>query len=431
MNEFNEKLLNQITKLNPVVWQNKKKETSDQALSKLDITYTDIIDAAERLNRFRPLISNLFPETVNGIIESPLLAIPAMKKAMENLYQKDIGGRLYLKCDSHLKIAGSIKARGGIYEVLKHAETLAMAAGILSPEDNYAKLAQPQFKDFFSRYKIAVGSTGNLGLSIGIISSALGFQVTVHMSADAKEWKKKLLRSKGVTVIEYSEDYSKAVAEGRKQCAADPDCYFIDDENSKDLFLGYSVAALRLLDQLNKASITVDDRHPLYVYLPCGVGGAPGGITFGLKHIFKDNVNCYFVEPTHSPCMILGLLTGKYDQLHVREYGIDNITEADGLAVGSPSKLVSHIAEKLIDGIYTISDDELFKLLALLNDTEGIKIEPSAAAGLLGPTLLDTSQNATHICWATGGLLLPDEIYSDMYHKGKGLLNSIKTGINR
>ena len=358
-----------------------------------------------------------------------------MKSKIEEIYNQEISGQLLLKCDSHLAISGSIKARGGIYEILKHAEDLATENNMLTINDDYSNIDSDRFREFFSNYSIAVGSTGNLGLSIGIISAQLGFKVYVHMSADAKQWKKDLLRSKGVTVIEYESDYSKAVEEGRKQAEADPNMYFVDDENSVNLFLGYAVAAYRLKKQLEDMNVVVDEDHPLFVYLPCGVGGGPGGVAFGLKLVFKDHVHCFFAEPTHSPCMVIGLMTGMHDLVSVQDFGIDNITDADGLAVGRASGFVGKTLENLISGSYTVNDDELYILLSMLSDTENIQLEPSALAGVHGPiqlfrdeagqkyiensNLKNTIKHATHIAWGTGGSMVPKDVMETYYKKGQ------------
>lgn len=433
-------ILGDMMDYKPVFWINGMLDKADNVLPSLVIAYEDMIDAEKRLLRFAPLISRLFPETSGkkGLIESETVHINEMKRSLEKLYGRSFGGALMLKCDNYLTVAGSIKARGGIYEVLKHAEDLAIGSGMISVDDDYSRMADPDFREFFGKYSLAVGSTGNLGLSIGIMGSALGFKVTVHMSADAKEWKKRLLRSRGVNVIEYSSDYSKAVEEGRKQSQQDPSSYFVDDEHSRNLFLGYSVAAFRLKGQLNDLGVTVDRDHPLFVYIPCGVGGAPGGICYGLKQVFGDNVHVFFVEPTHAPCMLLGLSTGAHDKLAVQDFGMDNVTDADGLAVGRPSGFVGKMVEKLLSGIYTVEDNELYKLLAVMKDSEAIKIEPSATPGLLGPIWLEGSDEgkryikahdlsdrmkaANHIAWATGGLFVPEDMMQEFYDKGKKLL---------
>jgi len=424
-------VIKSLMEYKPVFWINNNLDSSKNVLPGLSLNIKDMEDAEKRLQRFAPLISRLFPETADkdGLIESELVNVGNMKNSIQKVYEQSFEGRLLLKCDNYLPVAGSIKARGGIYEVLKHAEDLAFEHGMIDINDDYSKLAEPEFREFFGRFSLAVGSTGNLGLSIGIMGSALGFKVTVHMSADAKEWKKSLLRSRGVNVIEYSSDYSKAVEEGRRQSQQDPNSYFVDDENSKSLFLGYSVAAFRLKKQLGGMKIDVDENHPLFVYVPCGVGGAPGGICFGLKHVFGDDVHVFFVEPTHSPCMLLGMATGENEKLSVQDFGLDNITDADGLAVGRPSGFVGKMVEKLLSGIYTVEDKELYKLLAMMKDEENIKIEPSATPGLLGPLKvagsIEGKKNATHIAWATGGLFVPDAMMQEFYERGKKQLDEL------
>ncbi len=412
-----EDIINRIKNKEPVFYKNNIVEkTPMNFLGELDIGINDIWDAKRRMSRFAPVINSLFPETNGGIIESPF--VPAEKLAA-SLYP-NLKGSMWLKLDSHLEVAGSIKARGGLYEVLKVTEDILIAANMLDPSDDYIKILDPHIRELLSEYTISVASTGNLGLSIGIMSAALGFNARVHMSRDAKQWKKERLRQKGVEVIEHNGDFTYAVSMGRKEAENDEKIHFVDDERSRNLFMGYAVAALRIRDDFEKFGIVPSREKPVILYLPCGVGGAPGGITFGFRHVFNDAVECYFAEPVSSPSMMLGVLTKGYGKTNVNDYGLDNVTELDGLAVASPSDFVAPLAERLCDGFYTINDDDMFKYLYLLDKNENIKIEPSAAAGIPGPFMTgNINRDAYHIIWTTGGLFVPGFIYDKMYQKGK------------
>lgn len=394
----------------------------------------DIAEAEKRFERFAPFIRNRFPETAasGGRISSPLREISAMQGGI--CTQGRPGGdgvrppgRLFLKMDSELAVAGSVKARGGFNEVLKHTEDVVREQGLYDGADIGDWLADPATRSLFAGWKVQVGSTGNLGISIGMMSAAAGYDAIVHMSSDARQWKKDKLRGSGVTVIEYDSDYSAAVRSGREQSDRDETSYFVDDENSVSLFLGYATAAQELRAQLAEAGIVPGAEAPLFVYIPCGVGGAPGGITFGLKAAFGDAVHCFFAEPVQAPCMLLGMCTGKHNGICVQDIGLTGSTEADGLAVGRPSGFVGRVMEPLVSGIVTVDDYRLGDYGKQLLGTEQIYIEPSACAGIRGYADYLTHrafgeylrtrglgreqmENAVHVLWATGGSLVPPEL---------------------
>nr|WP_256115689.1 D-serine ammonia-lyase [Shinella lacus] len=275
----------------PTLWTNPLYRDNAIGDASLPLTPDHVDEAQANWARLAPLLETCFPElkATAGAIRSNLIELEALRDALG--YGGAEFGRVFVKADSALPVAGSIKARGGVYEVFVFAEALARREGLLKDGQDIGDLAGAEAKALFSRHTIAVGSTGNLGLSVGVAARALGFKATVHMSSDAKAWKVERLRKLGVEVVQHEADYTTAVENARLVAESDPSIYFVDDEQSRQLFLGYSVAALELAEQLHAQSIVVDAEHPLFLYLPCGIGGAPGGVTYGAKKVFGDFVH--------------------------------------------------------------------------------------------------------------------------------------------
>lgn len=425
-------LLVRLQSKEPHLWLN---PNVGQALPKGAPTTDQIAQAEDRIARCEPLMAALFPALTNtaGRVESRLMPAGKLQLALSQANGRQ--GAWFLKRDDTLPIAGSIKARGGFHEILALAESIAIEHGLLDVSGDRLLLASPPARALFAQYTVMVSSTGNLGLSIGVMAAALGFEAVVHMSIDAKQWKKERLRQHGVKVVEHEGDYSQAVSAGRNQALAMPRCHFVDDEGSLMLFLGYAAAARPLAKQLAEAGRIVDAQHPLFVYLPCGVGGAPGGITYGLKALFGPHVHCFFAEPVASPCMLVQLAAGCNEPVSVYDIGLDNRTDADGLAVGQASYLVSPLMTAQLSGVFTVSDEQLYQQLQEVKQSMDIDLEPSAAAGVGGPAWLCESpegreylqrhnlnlSEATHVIWTTGGSLVPPEEHQRYQARAKAL----------
>jgi len=133
--------------------------------------------------------------------------------------------------------------------------------------------------------------------------------------------------------------------------------------------------------------------------------------------------------------LVLTLLSN--EQVSVYDFGIDNRTAADGLAVGRPSGFVGRSMQRLIDGYYTVPDEQLYRQLAQLEAIEGHRLEPSALAGLPGFLRVTGERqgyrqrlglsaqrlaNATHLVWGTGGSMVPDDEMQAYLAQGRTLL---------
>ena len=258
-----------------------------------------------------------------------------------------------------LPISGSIKARGGIYEGAQACGGFGPSGGGFSRGKIPMLFLQslrsvPSFRSILWRWV----PREIWGLSIGIMGAALGFQVFVHMSTDAKQWKKDLLRSRGARVIEHHGDYGRAVEEGRRQAREDPRMHFVDDESSEDLFLGYATAAGRLQKQLRETGYPGGSGASAFRLSSLRAWGVlPEGITLGLKFLFW-RCGALFLCGAH-PCPLCsfgdshgGCTTG----WGWRISAWTTVPMRTALRWGRMSGLVGRGVGSLVSGGFTVSD---------------------------------------------------------------------------
>lgn len=260
------------------------------------------------------------------------------------LLNKYLGVEVLIKCENQQR-GGSFKSRGAFNAILARTER-----GLVSKDRG-----------------IVTYSSGNHGQAMALASFQLGIPVVILMPTDAPKVKVDMAKSYGVEIIMYDPENDDRIALA-EQLAAERDLEIVPSFNDADIIAGHGTAVMELIREVGH----LDD-----VILPVGGGGLISGSALASK-VFNPNAKVWGVEPENANDAQQSLEKGEVITIP------SPMTIADGARVRHISQLTLDIMKKGVDGIITVSDDEIFTAMKLVADRLKLVSEPTGVLGLAG-----------------------------------------------
>ncbi len=223
----------------------------------------------------------------------------------------------------------------------------------------YNKISQ------LSAKKIVAASSGNHGIAVAYCSRLLGKQCTVVVPETAVKEKVDVIEEYGAGVIKFGKYHSDREAKAR-EIAGETGATFVPPFNDPDIIAGQGTCGLEITQQL-------DDFDSVIV--PVGGGGLISGISIAIKSL-KPSARVFGVEPTGAPKMQASLSAGKIVMINEPK------SIADGLIPASVGDLTLEACQKNVDGMFSVTDDEILSAMKLLIEETHIFPEPSGSAPL-------------------------------------------------
>ncbi len=213
---------------------------------------------------------------------------------------------------------------------------------------------------------------GVLGISAGNHAQALaygatqeGIPCTVVMPATAAISKVAAARAYGARIVQYGATSIEAFAEYERLLAAEgqvPVHPFADPE----VIAGQGTIGLELLED-------VDDLDAVIV--PVGGGGLIAGLAVALKEQ-RPRLRVVGVEPEGAAGLSRALAAGRVEPLETIQ------TIADGLAAPFASQITLEIAQRYVDDVVLVSEQEIAQAVVLVLERTKLQVEPAGAAGV-------------------------------------------------
>jgi threonine dehydratase len=213
--------------------------------------------------------------------------------------------------------------------------------------------------------KIVAASSGNHGLAVSYSSHLLKKECTVVIPETAVKEKADAIAEYGAEVVRFgkyhSDRESKALEISRRTGAT-----FVHPFNHPDIIAGQGTCGLEITEQLGEFDTVI---------VPVGGGGLISGISIAVKAL-RSSAKVYGVEPNGATKMQMSLKAGKPLKLEAPQ------SIADGLIPSSVGDLTLEACQKNVDGMFSVSDDEILSAMKLLVHEAHIFAEPSGSAPL-------------------------------------------------
>lgn len=265
------------------------------------------------------------------IRETDMISAPKLNKSCN----------VYLKTEN-LQVTGSFKIRGSYFKI-------------------------SQLTDEEKKKGVIACSAGNHAQGVALAATKNGIKSTICLPDGAPISKVEATKRYGAEVClvkgVYDDAYKKAI-----ELKNEKGLTFIHPFDDPDVIAGQGTIGLEILTQLPSADVVV---------IPIGGGGLISGIAYTIKKL-KPSCKVYGVQAAGAPSMEQSIADGEIETLN----GVNTI--ADGIAVKTPGNLTYDLCQKYVDGIVTVTDDEIaLAILTLLEQqkliAEGAGAVPVAA----------------------------------------------------
>jgi threonine dehydratase len=222
-----------------------------------------------------------------------------------------------------------------------------------------------QLTDEQKKTGVVTSSSGNFAQAVAYAAKDSGVSATIAMMKSSNRRKVEGTRRWGAEVA-FCEDRFEAREETVRKIVESEGRTMIHPYDNPTAVAGSGTIALEILKQ----SPEVEN-----VVIPVSGGGLISGIAYGLKSL-KPSVRVWGVQPEGSNATFLSYRDNKIQSIDKAE------TIADGLTVTVPGDLTFSIISHFVDGVETVSEDEILDATRRLCVQERFVAEPSAAVTL-------------------------------------------------